>query len=79
MLTKRDRQMLLNYGIEGVVTALAVAFICLIAVGPKSFGESAILVLLMSFWSAGVAMGCTKLLFEEVMKYYESSHKKDAD
>ena len=79
MLTKRDRQMLIRYGIEGIVTALTVAFIFLIAVGPKSFGETAIPILLMSFCSAGVAMGCTKILFEEVMKSYESSHKKNAD
>lgn len=79
MLTKRDRQMLLNYGIEGIVTALAVAFVCLIAVGPKSFDESVVPVMLISFWSAGVAIGCTKILFEELMKSYESSHKKNAD
>lgn len=79
MLTKRDRQMLMRYGIEGIVTALTVAFIFLIAVGPKSFGESALAIMLMSFGSAGVAMGCTKILFEELMKSYESSHKKDAN
>ncbi len=79
MFTKRDKQMLMRYGIEGIITATAVAFIFLIAVGPKSFGRSALPILLMSFGSAGVAMGCTKILFGEVMKYYESSHKKNAD
>ena len=78
-MTNKDKCRLIGYSVEGIITAMAVAFIFLIAVGPKSFGDSAILILIMSFGAAGVAMGCTHIIFEELIKIYESSCEENAN
>lgn len=78
-MTTKQKESFIRYVIEGIITAILVMMIFLVAVGPKSFGESAMPILVFSFVSAGVAIGCTKIIFEEVMKLYEGSHKKNAD
>lgn len=66
--------------LEGIITAVIIMVIFLIAVGPKTFGAAIFAILAFSFGAAGVAVGCTKILYREVVNYwYESAHQKDAD
>lgn len=68
--------------VEGIITAIIVMVIFLIAVGPKNFTSAIFSILAFSFGAAGVAIGCTRILYVELERWWlghESTYKKDAD
>lgn len=68
--------------VEGVLTAVIVMVIFLIAVGPKTFTGAIFSILAFSFGAAGIAIGCTKILYGELERWWlgdASTYKKDTD